>query len=161
MGALITEVFVPVILLCVGMAFTKVQFFIDADPRVIQPSLFGEDKQTVFINSNLMETSSGYDITPNELLKNMPGYSSKFDFEVITTPSTSLSTAKERSSALSNFDESIFAKKNLKAPYNYLGYYVLESNNYTKQFKVAAMMNVTSQDIVPMSTQFYYEAVLK
>jgi hypothetical protein len=46
-------------------------------------------------------------------------------------------------------------------PYRYLGYYVLESNNYTKQFKIAALMNTTSQDIFPISTQLMYEAILK
>ena len=158
MGSLITEVFVPVVLLCVGMAFTKVQFFIDAEPRLIDPTnptAFGDLKTNVFINSNLMTTSI-YDINPNELLK----FSDQFVFQSLSTPSNSPSTPKDRSSALSKFDEDIFAKSNSEAPYNYLGYYVMESNNFTKQFLVAAMMNVTGQDVLPISTQLLYESIL-
>ena len=32
-------------------------------------------------------------------------------------------------------------------PYRYASFYVYEANNYTKQFKVAAIANLTSQDV--------------
>jgi len=141
MSALFTEVMVPVILLCVGTAFSKVAFFIDANPRPIVPSLF-ENSQTVFVNSNPM-ISSSFDISPDALIKSMPGYSEKFLLSTIET-TKSISDPADRAKALSDFDLEIYSQRQDEVPYRYLGYYVLEANNYTKQFKIAALMNTTS-----------------
>jgi hypothetical protein len=46
-------------------------------------------------------------------------------------------------------------------PYRYGSYYVYEANNYTKQFKVATLTNLTSQDVAVMFPQFIYESIIK
>jgi hypothetical protein len=46
-------------------------------------------------------------------------------------------------------------------PYRVGSYYFYEANNKTKQFKVAAFMNLTSQDVMALYPQFLYESIIK
>ena len=95
--------------------------------------------------------TSNDDIKAVDLINAFPG-SENFTIQTIETPSSVSSISTERASAYSKFDLDIYEKRVDEAPYRYLGYYVLQSNNFTKQFKIAALMNTTSQDILPLST---------
>lgn len=46
-------------------------------------------------------------------------------------------------------------------PYRYGSYFIYEANNQTKQFKVASLLNITSQDVTALFPQFMYESILQ
>jgi hypothetical protein len=46
-------------------------------------------------------------------------------------------------------------------PYSYGSYFIYEANNSTKQFKVASLLNLTSQDATALYPQFMYESILR
>ena len=60
---LIVEIFIPVLLVLIGFAFSKVQFFFDSPERPLDVSLFPL-KQRILVNQNLVRSSAGNDFTP-------------------------------------------------------------------------------------------------
>jgi hypothetical protein len=56
-NALIYEIFVPVMLMAIGLAFSKVNFFVDSPMRNLNPSAYPL-KQDIFYNNQLLMTSN-------------------------------------------------------------------------------------------------------
>jgi len=52
--------------------------------------------------------------------------------------------ARDMNESLFEFDAELKRTANDEQPYRYGSYYVLESNNRTKQFRVATFLNLTS-----------------
>jgi|DEB0MinimDraft_12_1074336.scaffolds.fasta_scaffold03409_6 ATP-binding cassette, subfamily A (ABC1), member 3 len=52
--------------------------------------------------------------------------------------------ARDMNESLFEFDDELQRTASSSGPYRYGSYYVLESNNRTKQFKVASFLNLTS-----------------
>lgn len=53
---------------------------------------------------------------------------------------------------LTAFDQDVFAARlnGSPEPYRYGSYFIYEANNLTKQFKVATLLNLTSQDVTAL-----------
>lgn len=88
--------------------------------------------------------------------------SDAFDVSYVNLSSINTTVLGERA-VLRAFDDSVFAAKNngTEKPYRYGSYLIYEANNQTKQFKVAAFLNLTSQDVTALYPQFMYESILK
>ena len=74
---LLVEVFIPLLLVIIGLGLSKVQFFFDSPVRTLTPDLYPA-KQRLFVNSDLMVRSGANDISPMKLIESLPGYSSFF-----------------------------------------------------------------------------------
>ena len=74
---LLIEVFIPVLLVLIGFAFSKVQYFFNSPERLLTPTLFPL-KQRILVNSNLIAKSQ-YDISPSQLMSTLPLYDTAFD----------------------------------------------------------------------------------
>ena len=76
-NALLYEILVPVLLMCVGLAFSKVNFFIDSPQRLLQPDGYPL-KQDILYNTQLLKTS-GNDIQPAKLMMSLPDQKDSFN----------------------------------------------------------------------------------
>lgn len=92
----------------------------------------------------------------------LPSYKSAFEVSYVNLSNVDTTVYGERA-ILRAFDESVFAAKSQGAekPFRYGSFLVYEANNNTKQFKVAAFLNLTSQDVAAIYPQFMYESILK
>ena len=63
---------------------------------------------------------------------------------------------------LKAFSDDVYAARlnGTKEPYRYGSYFIYEANNLTKQFRVASLVNLTSQDATALFPQFMYESIL-
>ena len=73
---LIIEVLIPVLLVLIGFAFTKIQFFNNAPDRELDPSLFPL-KQRIICNEKVIRSSS-WDISPRLLMQSLPSFDTDF-----------------------------------------------------------------------------------
>lgn len=93
-----------------------------------------------------MRSSSGYDISPHELIEALPLYD-QGAFEATYKDYSQVDTSWDGERAyLTAFDNDVFEARlnGAQEPYRYGSYFVYEANNLTKQFKVAALLNITS-----------------
>jgi len=68
--ALLGDIFIPILIVLIGLGFTKVKFFSDSPPRQLEPSLFPL-KQRIIVNSEIVKKSnnSAYDISPQSIIQ--------------------------------------------------------------------------------------------
>lgn len=154
------EILIPVVLVAIGLAFSKVEFFYDSPARNLTPSAFPAG-QRILYNQNLL-SRSGSDIQPADLLQGLPYADEYFEltpFDKLKQGRPSLSGNLTR--ALLAFDDELQRTKSDEAPYSYASYYILEASNASKQFKVATFVNTTSQDAAAYFSQFMYEAIIR
>lgn len=75
---LVVEILVPVLLVLIGFAFSKVQFFVSSPNRPLSPDLFPL-KQRIVVNQNLVRSSPPNDISPKQLIESLPMFAEAFD----------------------------------------------------------------------------------
>lgn len=68
---LIIEIFIPVLLVLIGLAFSKVQFFFSPPERTLEPNAYPL-KQRIVMNQNLVRLGSGQNIMPSIFGDNLP-----------------------------------------------------------------------------------------
>lgn len=69
----LTEIFIPIILVILGFAFTKVELFFTAPIRVLTPDVY-PSRQRILVNENVT-FPSGFDIHPAQIIGNLRDYS--------------------------------------------------------------------------------------
>jgi len=138
---LIFEVLVPVLLVAIGLAFSKVEFFKESAQRPLVLSAF--PKQQILYNNDLL-VSSGDDYTTMEIMKNFASEDDSFDLQMF--PNTAVGEPAEYLSALKEFDQKLFDTQVEEAPFRYGSYFILEADRDSKNFKFATFVNTTSQD---------------
>ncbi len=69
---------VPVLLVLIGLAFSKVQFFFTSPTRPLETSLFPY-KQRMIVNSQLVRSSPGNNFSPKEISEALPNFGDAFD----------------------------------------------------------------------------------
>ena len=136
---------VPVFLVAIGLAFSKVQFFSSSPDRNLVPDQYML-KQKLMYNNQLLTTSNN-DIQPFEIMNNLPDVSEAFDLQMFTN--TKINDRNRYSESLVEFDSNLFNVADDELPYRYGSYFILAANNGTKTFKIATLVNTTSQDAVP------------
>jgi hypothetical protein len=104
--------------------------------------------------------TSGTDFTPKQIIESLPMFSSAFD--VTYRNYANYSSTNERA-ILEAFDNDVFNSRLEKPyePYRYGSYFIYEANKANMTFKVANLLNITSQDVSAFFPQFMYEAILK
>jgi ATP-binding cassette subfamily A (ABC1) protein 3 len=155
---LIVEILIPVLLVLIGFGFSKVQFFFSSPERVLKPDAFPL-KQRIQVNNNLVKTT-GNDFTPKQIIESLPMFTDAFD--VTYRNYANYSSTNERA-ILEAFDNDVFNAR-LEEPYEpfrYGSYFIYEANKANMTFKVANLLNITSQDVSAFYPQFMYEAILK
>lgn len=114
------------------------------------------------VNSRLVRTSAN-DIQPQTLIEGLPLYD-QGAFDVTYNDYSQVDTSFEGEVAiLKAFSDDVYAARlnGTKEPYRYGSYFIYEANNLTKQFRVASLVNLTSQDATALFPQFMYESILQ
>ena len=70
--SLLVEIFIPVLLVLLGFAFSKIQFYFDSPDRTLTTDLLPA-KQRILVNTDLVRKSSN-DISPRTLIEGLPNY---------------------------------------------------------------------------------------
>ena len=78
MKGFIIEILVPILLILIGFSFSKVTFFFDSPERPLSVNELPL-KQRILANGNLVQTNRRGDISPEELLTNLPDYEEAFE----------------------------------------------------------------------------------
>ena len=160
---LIVEVLIPVLLVLIGFAFSKVTFFFASNDHTLSPSLLPL-KQRILVNNFPVKQSAN--LTGNNstlwLSKQLPDYSAAWDITMKNYTNAN-GTAQGEQDMFLQFDRDVFDNRHEGSvePFRYGSYYIYEANNKTKQFKVSVFLNLTSQDVTALYPHFMYEAVLK
>ena len=145
---LLIEVFIPAILILIGFGFSKIQLYFNSPERSLSPELYPW-KQRISVNQDLVKTSDN-DIPISALIESLPDYD-RGAFDVTYRDYSYINTAIYGEKALLQaFDQDIFDNRPSSAPYSYGSYFIYEANNATKQFKVASLLNLTSQDVTAL-----------
>eukprot|EP00347_Sterkiella_histriomuscorum_P006793 403351411 len=133
---LIVEILVPVILVILGFAFSKVQFFINSPGRPLTTNLVPH-KQRMIVNSNLIRTT---------------------DYSGIN-----LSTTEEEKPLIRQYDSDVFqaSLKGSQEPYRYGSYFIYEADRSRMRFKTLTLVNLTSQDAAAFYPHFLYQAIIR
>jgi hypothetical protein len=157
---LIIELLVPVLLVLIGLAFSKVQFFFTSPPRPLETSLYPY-KQNMIVNEFLVRNSVGNSFSPKEIIEALPNYAEAFT--VTYKDYSQINQARGEQAIHEAFDTDVFNARNdaPTEPFRYGSYFIYEANKATHQYKVATFVNLTSQDVTALYPQFMYEAILK
>jgi hypothetical protein len=125
---LIVEVLIPVLLVLIGFAFSKVQFFFNSPERILRPSEFPL-KQRIVVNQNLMKTS-GNDFAIRDIIQSLPSYGSSFDARYVDYSGISVSGDDGETAVLKAFDNDVFESRLIQPyePFRYGSYFIYEAN---------------------------------
>lgn len=152
----------PVLLVIIGFAFSKVQFFLNQPHREFYPELYPM-KQRIISNSGLLvnSTNASWNIQPQTLLSYLPSGSDAWDitfnsYGPLNVTAGPLAIGKK-------FDDHVFENRLVESysPYRYGSYFIYEANNQTKQYKAAVFLNLTSPDVTAAYPHFLYEGVIR
>ena len=104
--SLVIEVFVPIILVALGLGFSKIQFFVTSPSRHLTTSLL-PPKQRLVVNSNLIKTT-GNDYSPKQVMQNLPDYANMFDVQYVDYSGMNLTTEDGEKPLVRQYDQDVF-----------------------------------------------------
>lgn len=154
---LLTEVFVPVLLVLIGFAFSKVQFFFSQPSRTLAPGLY-PTPQRVSVNQDLaFKPSWGTNLPPAQVMSALPTSGFNISYVALNHSTDPWMTDNV------TFDNLTYSNRLQLpySPYRYGSFYVYEADNKSMNFQAAVWLNLTSQDVAAIYPEFMYESFLQ
>ncbi|CDW85159.1 abc transporter family protein [Stylonychia lemnae] len=157
-NGLVVEILIPVLLVLIGLSFTRVRFLKDGPVRELKPDTFPLKQRVQYNNEFFLNSSMTQSWTPTIFMENLP--QSKDAFEAT---SRSYKNETNRTNVIWKFDEDVFKSRLQKpyTPFRFGSYFFYEADQSKLMFKVLTFVNLTSQDVTAYFPQFMYESILK
>lgn len=155
-----TEVFVPVLLVLIGFAFTKVQYFFLQPTRTLSPALYPEPQRMTVNQYMASNVTGGSNLSPQQLIQNLPQYANGlYDVTYVPMNRSTVSGLEDNTT----FDNIFFNNRLVQpyAPYRYGSFYMYQADNKSKNYQAAVWLNLTSQDVGAIYPELFYEAALQ
>jgi len=151
-------VFAPCLLVLIGIGLAKIKIFIDSPDRLLSPDLYPL-RQRITVNSDTQVAST---FTPKDFVRNLPD--SERAFSVFPTIGFDEDVYEDsETDVLTAFGNAIYQNRNVGPgdPYRYGSYYLYQADAITHQYKIATIVNSTSQDAPGAFPAFAYESILR
>ena len=148
-GGLICEVFIPVLLVIIGLTMLQFGWLVDSPAFYLDTDAYPGPQRVLFNSANVEETTD--QLTPEDIYTKLPDYDSYW--KVTTTDQTDT-----WNDYYQEVGEQRFVGDEL--PYRFGSYEIYKADTSAQEYQVNVYVNATSDQAVPYFAQYMYEAIL-